>query len=117
MESAGGFSQAVVRVYRNGTQLGSDHLQALSYSGGTAPFSFTTTITAELAEYDFELLFRNGVGQDFSVRRTMNIVAGDVFIIQGQSNATTIGDYSQSNAYISPFVRTFGSAPPTPMAC
>ena len=38
----------------------------------------------------------------------MNIVAGDVFIIQGQSNATTIGDYSQSNAYITPFLRTFG---------
>ena len=75
-ESAGGFSQAVLRVYRNGTQLGSDQLQALSYSGGTAPFSFTTTITAELAEYDFELLFRNGAAQDFSVRRTTNIVAG-----------------------------------------
>ena len=107
-ESAGGFSQAVLRVYRNGTQLGSDQLQALSYSGGTAPFSFTTTITAELAEYDFELLFRNGAAQDFSVRRTTNIVAGDVFIIEGQSNATTIPVSGNADAYNSPFIRTFG---------
>ncbi len=107
-ESAGGFSQAVLRVYRNGTQLGSDQLQALSYSGGTAPFSFTTTITAELAEYDFELLFRNGAAQDFSVRRTTNIVAGDVFIIEGQSNATTIPVSGNADGYNSPFIRTFG---------
>ena len=103
----GGFSQAVLRVYRNGVQLGTDQLQTLSYTGGTAPFSFTTTIAAELAEYDVELLLRNGAGQEFSVRRTTNIVAGDVFIIQGQSNATTIPVSGNADAYISPFVRTF----------
>ena len=111
-ENAGGFSGAVLRVYRNGTQVGTDQSQVLNYAGGTAAFSFTTTITAELAQYDVELLLRNGVGQEFFVRRAKNIVSGDVFIIEGQSNATTYSSSGTGNgdAYISPFVRTFGVA-------
>ena len=109
-ESAGGFSNAVLRVYRNGVQVGADQLQTLSYSGGAATFSFTTTIAAELAQYDVALLLRNGVDQEFLVRRAKNVVAGDVFIIQGQSNATTVSSAGNADAYISPFVRTFGVA-------
>ena len=106
-ELHGGFSEAVLRVYRNGVQVGSDQVQTLTYSAGQAPFSFAPTIPAELASYDIELLVRNG-GGEVSVRRATNVVAGDVFIIQGQSNATALEYLGSADTYLSPFVRTFG---------
>ena len=105
-EIQGGFSEAVLRVYANGVQVGSDQVQSLTYTGGQAPFSFAPTIPAELASYDFELLVRNEEGE-VSVSRATNIVAGDVFIIQGQSNATALEYGGSAEAYESPFVRTF----------
>ena len=106
-ELHGGFSEAVLRVYRNGVQVGSDQVQTLTYTAGQAPFSFAPTIPAELASYDIELLVRNG-GGEVLVRRANNVVAGDVFIIQGQSNATALEYLGSADAYLSPFVRTFG---------
>jgi hypothetical protein len=107
-ELVGGFNQALLRVYRNGVQVGSDQSQTLTYTSGRAPFSFNPTITAELATYDLELWLRNGAG-DTLVRRATNIVAGDVFVIQGESNATALEYLGSANAYINPFVRTFGA--------
>ncbi len=107
-ELVGGFNAALLRVYRNGVQVGSDQLQTLTYTSGRAPFSFNPTITAELATYDIELWVRNGSG-DTLVRRATNIVAGDVFVIEGESNATALEYLGSANAYISPFVRTFGA--------
>ncbi len=115
-EVAGGFTQAVLRVYRNGTQVGTDQVQALNYTGGSAPFSFMTTITAELAEYKIELLLRDGMGQEFVVQSADNVVAGDVFIIEGQSNATTFPSSTAADGYMNEFVRTFGSGSEDPNA-
>jgi hypothetical protein len=107
-ESFGGYTQAVLRVYRNGTQVGPDQVQNLVYSGGVAPFSFSPTITAELAHYDVELLLQNNANQLISVQRTNDIVAGDVIVIQGQSNAIAKEITGSSAAYLNPFVRTIG---------
>ena len=104
----GGFSQAVLRVYRNGAQIGGDQVQTLTYSNGRAPFSFTPTIMAELAHYDVELLLRDGLNQLSSVARAQDIVAGDVIVIQGQSNALAKTIAGSASAYISPFIRTVG---------
>ena len=87
--------QQCLRVYRNGVQVGADQVQTLTYSGGSAPFSFTPTITAEFAHYDIELLLRDGSNQLFSVQRAQDIVAGDVIVIQGQSNAAGQDDCRQ----------------------
>ena len=86
-EIMGGYNAAVLRVYRNGTQVGADQVQTLTYSGGQASFSFNPTIQAELAHYDIELLLRNSANQLTSIRRAQDVVAGDVIVIQGQSNA------------------------------
>jgi hypothetical protein len=106
-ELVGGFTEAVLRVYRDGVQVGNDQVRPLTYTNGKAPFSFMPTITAELFSYDVELLLRKASGE-ISVRRATNIVAGDVFIIQGQSNATAQMYSGSANAYINQFVRTFG---------
>ncbi len=108
-ESMGGYSHAVLRVYRNDVQVGADVVQPLSYVGGAAAFAFTPTIPAELALYDLEILVRKATG-DTSVRRFEDLVAGDAMIIQGQSNAEGFEDYSPTTSapYISPFVRSYG---------
>ena len=107
-ELMGGFHAAVLRVYRNGTQVGADQVQTLTYSGGSAPFSFSPTIPAELAHYDIELLLRDSSNQLFSVQRAQDIVAGDVIVIQGQSNALAKTISGSASAYASPFIRTVG---------
>ena len=107
-EKMGGFSAAVLRVYRNGIQVGADQVQTLTYSGGSAPFSFSPTIPAELAHYDIELLLRDGADQLFSVQRAQDVVAGDVIVIQGQSNALAKTISGSASAYASPFIRTMG---------
>ena len=107
-EKMGGFTAAVLRVYRNGTQVGADQVHTLTYSSGSAPFSFSPTIPAELAHYDIELLLRDGSNQLFSVQRAQDIVAGDVIVIQGQSNALAKTISGSASAYASPFIRTAG---------
>ena len=74
----------------------------------TAPFSFSPVIPAELAHYDVELLLRNSSNQLFSVQRAQDIVAGDVLVIQGQSNALAKTISGSASAYTSPFIRTVG---------
>ena len=110
----GGYNAAVLRVYRNGTQVGTDQVQTLTYSGGQASFSFNPTIQAELAHYDIELLLRNNSNQLISIRRAQDVVAGDVLVIQGQSNAVAKPSNNPTDpndtaaAYVSPFIRTLG---------
>ncbi len=112
VETVGGFNAAVLRVYRNGIQVGVDQVQSLTYSGGQASFSFNPTIQAELAHYDIELLLRDNSNQLISVRKAQDVVAGDVYIIQGQSNAVAKNVSSApsdvAGSYANPFVRTFG---------
>ena len=107
-EIVGGYNAAVLRVYRNGTQVGTDQVQTLTYSGGQASFSFNPSIQAELAHYDIELLLRDNSNQLFSVRRAQDVVAGDVIVIQGQSNAVAKMISGSASAYASPFIRTLG---------
>ena len=107
-ELSGGFSHAVLRLYRNGVQVGSDQMQTLTYANGKAPFSFAPVIPAELAHYDIELLVRNGLSPPISVQRAQDVVVGDVIVIQGQSNALAKTISGSASAYINPFIRTVG---------
>ncbi|MES2996080.1 MAG: sialate O-acetylesterase [Verrucomicrobiota bacterium] len=109
-ESFGGFEQVVLKVSRNGV-FQSEQTQALVYAAGSAPFSFAPTITAELAEYEFEVLLEKA-GQRTLVQRVTNVVAGDVFLFYGQSNTVArrgfVAGNTSANGYASPWVRTFG---------
>ncbi|MFT5357655.1 MAG: PKD repeat protein [Polyangiales bacterium] len=71
-------------------------------------FTLQVTIPSELRTFDVALSVERG-GASTDVGGTTNLVAGDVFIIQGQSNAAS-GVYSPDGGENdSPFVRTFGS--------
>jgi hypothetical protein len=57
-----GYDAVVLRVYRGGAAYAAA-TNALSYGAGGAPFSFAQPITAELANYRFELALRAGASE------------------------------------------------------
>jgi Leucine-rich repeat (LRR) protein len=97
-----------VKVYRNNT-LVNTLSQELAFSGNTASFQFAPTIKAELANYKFEVYGVTG-SEETLVETADEVVAGDVIIIQGQSNAVASSYESGANVDQSPFIRVYGSA-------
>lgn len=80
----------------------------LSYVGNLAPFSFNNSLLAERANYKFELYSFNGAQYEL-VQSSSNIVAGDVYIIDGQSNAEARMFNGSSSNYIDDFIRVYGT--------
>ena len=71
-------------------------------------FSLTTQIDAELAKYTVQLYVVSASGQAVLHQKAENVVAGDVYIITGQSNAEArnfLGSAAENN---SDYIRVFG---------
>lgn len=82
----------------------------LVYSGNIANFNHPIPITAELYNYSFEIDFIRISPFSENKYFILNVVAGDVYVIQGQSNAVAVSkDGFNSNFNQNPFIRTFGS--------
>lgn len=81
----------------------------LSYTNNIANFTFSHTIKAELAEYSFKIYATQGADSLLVIARD-NIVAGDVFVINGQSNgaAWNVSNNFPNYDYKNEFCRTFG---------
>lgn len=96
------------------TRAGAPHEQQsvpLQYAGGQAPFAFTSVIQAEFAAYGFTLRLHSAQGAA-TVADVRDVVAGDVFLIQGQSNAVAGDGYGEhlANASRREWIRSYGSA-------
>lgn len=102
-----GFDKAVLKVFRNGIAYGVVTEQTLTYTSGRAPFSFNPVIPAELASYTFEIYLKQGATLQL-VKRVSDVAAGDVLMWYGQSNAQAAVYNGSANAYVSPWIRTFG---------
>ncbi len=110
--TASSYQSIQIKILRNGISYGSTLNQTLNFSGKLAPFSFNIIIDAELANYSFEISGITG-GSPTLITIVNEIVAGDVYIIQGQSNAVAIMQSppgESANASQNQFIRTFGSA-------
>lgn len=92
-------NNSVIKYYKN----------ALNFTGNVANFSFTHTIKAELANYNFKLYAIKGTDSVLVTSRE-NIVAGDSYLINGQSNAASWGVSNSfpNSDYRNDFCRTFG---------
>ena len=101
----GGYSYISVLKFRNKTKVGYQK-GALTYSGSNAPFSVTTKIKAELAEYAFEVYACKSASDSTLIVRRNDVVAGDFYLIYGQSNAVA---WEVDYQYRNEFCRTFGS--------
>jgi len=81
----------------------------LSFDDSTIFFSFEITIAAELMNYSVNLYshFGNDSTQELNI---INIVCGDVFIIQGQSNAQAKMENGSSQEFQNDFIRVYSSS-------
>ena len=100
---AAGYSYVSVQVFRNDTFV--KYLRAtLRYDGkGIGSFATETKIKAELAQYSFKVFACKTTDSSLIVTR-QNVVSGDVFVIDGQSNSTGFFNEEATD----PYCRTFG---------
>ena len=102
-----GYNRVSMQVFRNNT-LYRYAKQPLAYAGNTAPFALTATIPAELAQFRIRIfVHQTGSTDSVQVADRQDIVAGDVFVINGQSNASAYIP-RPNYTYQSEYIRTFG---------
>lgn len=95
-----------VVISRNGQPYGYRRLPLVAGQNGQAPFSTTLTIPAELAQFRVQLYLRRAT-DSLLVADRQRIVAGDAYVINGQSNAAAF--YAPPEyTYQSEFIRTYG---------
>lgn len=93
----------------------SDVSQSLGSSSSLLPFSYSLQIKAGKIRYDFEVYF---YGTDTFKYSAQNVVCGDVYIVQGQSNAVANSYNGLANpVYRDSFIRSFGTSDYTYTVC
>jgi len=99
-----GYTHLSVLKFRNNVRTGYQK-HALSYSNGVAAFSLVDSIKAELAEYSFVVYALRSASDSVEVARSKDNVAGDFYIVYGQSNAV---NWEVEYDYRNEFCRSFG---------
>jgi len=79
------YDQIRLKIYRD-DQLFDTQIYNLNYSGNQANFQFSVDINAELKEYEIEVYGADN-GSETLEAIAKGLVAGDVYVINGQSNA------------------------------
>ncbi|CAG5071790.1 hypothetical protein DYBT9623_03776 [Dyadobacter sp. CECT 9623] len=95
---ATGWEHMSVVTFRNNKRIGY-HKDTLIYGGqSSASFDMKPTIKAEMADYDFAIYACKSADSVLIVKRT-DVVAGDFYVISGQSNAAATHFGSWTNKY------------------
>src|ERR1700722_1316276 len=103
------YDSVCLKLYRNSIIVDSIY-KSLNYSGNSAPFSFSSKILSELAEYTIKVYGIKNKAQTFDTAIN-GLIAGDVYIIEGQSNAFALmRDGGSANSNKSEFIRSFASS-------
>jgi len=103
------FDSIALRIYRDNTLIRSMY-EGLTYTGNMASFDFLCQIPAELNEYKISVY---GIKQSVPtpIRSVNALLAGDVYMIEGQSNAfAMMRDGESANDNRSEFIRVFGNS-------
>ncbi|HVK22905.1 MAG TPA: RICIN domain-containing protein [Actinokineospora sp.] len=95
-----------LEVWRSGTKLSTTSQPT---SGAGAAFAFSPSITAELANYELRLFTNSAAGRR-EVGTYPNLVAGDAYVITGQSNAQSSEYSGSAEGDLSPWARSFGTS-------
>ena len=106
--TAAGFTSIRARVLREG-RLVTTAQQTLNVLDGVARFDLSVAIRAELAQHRIEV--QGMVGDAATLLLAADsVVAGEVVVIQGQSNAEACKRGAEfANSLQSPFIRVFGN--------
>ncbi len=98
-----------IELYRDGVlQNTSTQTQSLNFTGNSAAFNFTIPIVAELHNYSIKIHGKQGATRTLE-QEVVDIVAGDVYIIQGQSNAEAKMQSGSANSNVSDYIRVYSS--------
>jgi len=82
--------------------------QSLNLNTNTADFNFDIPIIAELANYTF-MVYGNNAGVRTLEKEINEVVVGDAYIIQGQSNAEARQRSGDANIYQNDFIRVYAN--------
>jgi hypothetical protein len=107
--SAAGHDSVRLELFRDGALWSIDRA-GLVYQAGTAPFSLSGRIHAELSEYAARFYLDGDL-----VASRDSLVCGDVFLIDGQSNAQAQGQGQATQQ--SEWFRSFGTSSYDGLAC
>ena len=105
--TSAGYESLVLEAYRDGELHETVNEPACATAEGV-PFSFAVEIEAELVTWAFDLWAVAG-GERLSILHVEDVVAGDVLLVQGQSNAVARAYSGDANVNQGPFLRSFGA--------
>jgi hypothetical protein len=100
-----------LEIMRDGVPFDSSQ-QNLTFTGGSAPFTFTRTLLAGKNDYALSLYAWRGVERRL-IAQIGDVAVGDVWLINGQSNAVAADYYGEHMANPecqNRWVRSFGTA-------
>ena len=100
------YSNITVEFLRNGT-IQNTYSQQLIYEEDSAEFNFQIPILAELAKYRVKVYVESPDGEILLIRDIDNLVCGDIFIVQGQSNAAAVMYNGSSGTYQNDYLRVY----------
>ena len=109
-----GVQSAIYKLFRNGMLIDSCSA-SLNYQNSVAAFCKGFMIKAEKAEYKVHFSLFDGVVEN-CILTVDSLVAGDVFIVNGQSNGAA-PNQGPGGIVNDEWVRTFGSSAITEVAC
>ncbi len=108
-----GYTKAIYTLRKNGVVIDSSIVN-ISYSSGSANFSKSYKIPAEKSFFLFAMYIFNGT--PLRILSADSVCAGDVFLVNGQSNAVALANTTVSDT-ASVWVRSFGSRSPSSVEC
>ncbi|MES2629406.1 MAG: sialate O-acetylesterase [Bacteroidota bacterium] len=101
------FKTVRIKLLREGKLVKSTD-QNVKFAKGSGSYHFDLSIPAELANYSVELYGVTKTGESL-IRKASEVVAGDVYLINGQSNSVA-NSYRGSTQHLkNRFVRSFGT--------
>jgi Carbohydrate esterase, sialic acid-specific acetylesterase/Secretion system C-terminal sorting domain len=103
---ASSISLVKVKIFR-GDALADEKSQLINAANAAVPFSLTFDIKAELTEYRIELR-KTVAGKDSLVKKADKLVAGDVFLVNGQSNNIGAIEDNDYSTFIRSYTTQFG---------
>ncbi|MDC0477553.1 tail fiber domain-containing protein [Flavobacteriaceae bacterium] len=101
------YSEVYVELYKNNSLL-ETYNQELSFSSDQASFEINIEINSELSKYSVKTYAINN-SEVGIIKEAEDIVCGDVFIVQGQSNAEAPSYNGSSISYENDFIRVYGN--------
>jgi len=101
------YSEIYVDLYKNSSLL-ETYNPPLSFSNDQASFEINIEINSELSKYSVKTYATNN-GEASLIKQADDIVCGDVFIVQGQSNAEAPIYNGSSSEYENDFIRVYGN--------